>query len=79
MSHWITEMKAENIVLRQALEDAIGELRALGEDRLTKARRFPDQDACCDMAYRTCAEEVGRLGASAADRIRERMVEQGVG
>jgi hypothetical protein len=77
-THWTTELKRENAALREALAEATKELRALGEGRLAKARRCPDQDACCDMAYRTCAEEVSRIGAAVVDRIRERMAEHGV-
>ena len=74
MSHWTQEMKAENKALREALEAALLALRTIPQSRLEKARRCPDQDACCDLAYVTCAQEVERLGREAVERINDRLL-----
>jgi hypothetical protein len=76
--HWSQKLRAENTVLREALDSALHELRLIPQSRLDKARKYPDPDPCCDQAYYTCAQEVDRLSLAAIDRIRDTMAEKGV-
>ena len=68
MSHWTQDLKTDNTNLRKALEGALLALRTIPQSRVDKARRCPDQDACCQQAYLTCAQEVDTRGQ---DAIRE--------
>jgi hypothetical protein len=77
VSHWTQELKTENAALRVALDTALLALRTIPQSRLDKAQRCPDQDACCDLAYVTCAREVDRLGVATVQDIRDRLAEAG--
>ena len=77
MTHWTTTMKAENKALREALGTALLALRTIPQSRLDKASRCPDQDACCDLAYRTCAQESDDRGRAAVEEINDRLAEYG--
>ena len=78
MAHWTKKIKAENVALRAALDAALLALRMIPQSRLDKARRCPDQDACCDLAFITCAQEADTLGRAAITRINDTLAEAGV-
>ena len=75
MAHWTKEIRTENKALRAALETALLALRTIPQSRLDKARRFPDQDQCCDLAYVTCAQEIDTMGRAAINSINDRLAE----
>lgn len=77
VTHWTKEIKAENKALREALDAALLALRTIPQSRLDKAIRCPDQDACCDLAYVTCAQEVNRLALAEVSDINDRLAELG--
>jgi len=77
VSHWTQDLKTENAALRKALDTALLALRTIPQSRLDKASRCPDQDACCDLAYVTCAQEVDRLGVATVSEINDQLAEAG--
>jgi len=77
VSHWTQELKTKNEALREALDTALLALRTIPQSRLDKARRCPDQDACCDLAYVTCAQEVDRLAVETVSAVNDRLAELG--
>ena len=79
MSHWTQDLRTKNVALREALDTALLALRTIPQSRLDKARRCPDQDACCDLAYVTCAGEVARIGEETIRDINDRLAELGGG
>jgi len=78
MSHWTKQLKTENAALRAALDIATAALRNIPQSRLNKEAAFPHEDGAQGLAYRTCAEEVDRLGLAALTLINDKLAEAGV-
>ena len=75
--HWTHQIKRDREAFELALIKALTALEGLGEDRLEKERRCP-WGGDGSIAYRTCAEEISRIGKSFADAIKSELAEKGI-
>ena len=75
--HWTIELRRENAALREALNRALDALADIPQSRLDKARRCPDADAYCDLAYVTCAQETYDRGQATRTGVLDYLAEQG--
>ena len=75
--HWTKQIKRDREAFEIALIKALAALEGLGEDRLNKERRCP-WGGDGSIAYRTCAEEIARIGKAFADSIKSELAEKGI-